>query len=143
MRVRKFALDVFKRGAPPLLLLMGLASAQATELIYYPVNPNFGGNPANGATLLSQAQAQDKSKDPALDSGKMSPQEQFNDTLQRAVLGRLAAAATSKVVDPNGKLKPGTIETADLLITITEIGGGSYRILSLDKNKGTVTSIDL
>jgi hypothetical protein len=46
-------------------------------------------------------------------------------------------------VDPNGKLKPGTIETADLLITITEIGGGSYRILSLDKNKGTVTSIDL
>jgi curli production assembly/transport component CsgF len=30
----------------------------ASELVYHPVNPTFGGNPLNGAPLLSQAQAQ-------------------------------------------------------------------------------------
>lgn len=34
------------------------ASAFATEQVYHPVNPVFGGNPLNGNFLLSQAQAQ-------------------------------------------------------------------------------------
>jgi curli production assembly/transport component CsgF len=34
------------------------ASAFATEQVYHPVNPIFGGNPLNGSFLLSQAQAQ-------------------------------------------------------------------------------------
>jgi curli production assembly/transport component CsgF len=34
------------------------ASAFATEQVYHPVNPVFGGNPLNGSYLLSQAQAQ-------------------------------------------------------------------------------------
>lgn len=33
-------------------------SAFATEQVYHPVNPVFGGNPLNGSYLLSQAQAQ-------------------------------------------------------------------------------------
>ncbi len=32
-------------------------TSQATELIYTPVNPSFGGNPANGSFLLNKAQA--------------------------------------------------------------------------------------
>jgi curli production assembly/transport component CsgF len=145
MRDPKHALDVFKRGASPLLLLLGFASAHATELVYVPVNPNFGGSPLNGGTLLSQAQAQNRTKDPDLSSanGKQSALEQFNDSLQRAVLGRLAAAATSNVVGSDGKLKAGTVETTDLLITVSDLGGGSYRIVTLDKNTGRVTSIDL
>jgi len=39
---------------------------QATELVYTPVNPNFGGNPLNGPTLLNEAQAQNDYKDPDL-----------------------------------------------------------------------------
>jgi curli production assembly/transport component CsgF len=30
----------------------------ATQLVYHPANPTFGGNPLNGSYLLSQAQAQ-------------------------------------------------------------------------------------
>ena len=139
------AFNVLKRGAPPFLLLLGLASAHATEFVYVPVNPNFGGSPLNGAALLNQAQAQNKTKDPDLGpaNGKQSALEQFNDSLQRAVLGRLAAAATSNVVGTDGKLKAGTVETTDLLITVSDLGGGSYRIVTLDKNTGRVTSIDL
>jgi curli production assembly/transport component CsgF len=145
MREFKQAFDGFRRAAPVLLLLLGSASAQATELVYVPVNPNFGGSPLNGATLLSQAQAQNKHKDPDLATGadgKQSALDQFNDSLQRAVLGRLAAAATSSVVKDN-KLQEGTVETADLLISVIDLGGGSYRITTLDKNTGRVTSIDL
>ena len=36
------------------------ASAFATEQIYRPVSPTFGGNPLNGSFLLSTAQAQGK-----------------------------------------------------------------------------------
>jgi curli production assembly/transport component CsgF len=35
-----------------------LGSASASEMVYHPVNPTFGGSPLNGAALLSQAQAQ-------------------------------------------------------------------------------------
>lgn len=143
MRDPKHALNVFKRGAPPLLLLLGMACAQATELVYVPVNPNFGGSPLNGATLLNQAQAQNKTKDPEQASGKQTPLEQFNDSLQRAVLGRLAAAATSNVVGSDGTLKPGTVETNDLLISVIDLGGGSYRIITLEKTTGRVISVDL
>ncbi len=34
------------------------AAAVASEIVYHPVNPTFGGNPLNGSFLLSQAQAQ-------------------------------------------------------------------------------------
>jgi curli production assembly/transport component CsgF len=33
-------------------------SAFASEQVYHPVNPTFGGNPLNGGFLLSTAQAQ-------------------------------------------------------------------------------------
>src|ERR1700743_3194958 len=34
------------------------APASASEMVYHPVNPTFGGNPLNGSFLLSTAQAQ-------------------------------------------------------------------------------------
>jgi curli production assembly/transport component CsgF len=32
--------------------------ALASQMVYHPVNPTFGGNPLNGSSLLSTAQAQ-------------------------------------------------------------------------------------
>jgi len=36
------------------------SGALASEMIYRPQNPNFGGNPLNGTFLMQQAQAQGK-----------------------------------------------------------------------------------
>lgn len=36
------------------------AAASATEQVYHPVNPTFGGNPFNGSFLLQTAQTQGK-----------------------------------------------------------------------------------
>jgi curli production assembly/transport component CsgF len=128
---------------PSVLFCFGLA--HATELVYVPINPNFGGSPLNGSTLLSQAQAQNKTKDPDSNSGanQQSALQQFNESLQRSVLGRLAAAATSNVVGSDGKLHPGTVETADFLITISDTGGGSLRVTTTDKTTGAVTSFEV
>jgi curli production assembly/transport component CsgF len=45
------------------------APALASEMIYHPVNPTFGGNPLNGSFLLSTAQAQGE----GTKSGAQSP----------------------------------------------------------------------
>ncbi|MEA1832543.1 curli assembly protein CsgF [Methylobacterium durans] len=41
-----------------LFCALPVISAQATEQVYRPVSPTFGGNPLNGTFLLSTAQAQ-------------------------------------------------------------------------------------
>jgi curli production assembly/transport component CsgF len=45
---------------PAIIALAANASATAfaSELVYHPVTPTFGGNPLNGSALLSTAQAQ-------------------------------------------------------------------------------------
>lgn len=123
MRHKKNLIDVCRAAAAVSLVCFALAGAHATELVYVPINPMFGGNPQNGAVLLSSAQAQNKAKDPDDKSGKKATSlEQFNDSLQRAVLGRLASAATSTILGPNGQLIPGTITVGDFTITIVDLG---------------------
>lgn len=124
--------------------LAAAGTASATELVYTPVNPHFGGSPLNGSVLLNAAQAQNKTKDP--DSALNKPDsalQQFNESLQRSVLGRLAAAATSNILGPNGQLIPGTVETGDFLITISDTGNGTLRVVTTDKLSGASTSFEV
>lgn len=127
-------------------LLAGLnAPATATELVYTPVNPAFGGSPLNGSVLLNAAQAQNKSRDPDDLSAQFrdrTPLEQFNDSLQRSVLSQLASAATSSVIS-NGRLIPGTVQTGDFKIVISDLGGGLLQITTTDKVTGASTTFQV
>lgn len=126
------------------LLMATAGKASATELVYTPVNPHFGGSPLNGSVLLNAAQAQNKTKDPdSTLNKKESALQQFNESLQRSVLGRLAAAATSNILGPNGQLIPGSVETGDFVITITDTGNGSLRVVTTDKLTGASTSFEV
>jgi curli production assembly/transport component CsgF len=130
------------------VLAMLAGAAQANPLVYTPVNPTFGGNPLNGAYLLNRAQAQDRFKDPDAASpfNPLSPQsqlEQFNSSLQQAVLSRISSAVSSSVVGPDGRLIPGTVETQNFTISISDLGGGRLRILTTDKLTGSSTSFDI
>lgn len=123
-----------------------LSNANSTELVYTPVNPSFGGNPLNGQVLLNSAQAQNKTRDPEEALSRQlstSPLQQFNDTLQRSILGRLAAASTSQVVDQSGRLIPGRVETGDFVISISEQGSGVLLITTTDKQTSTSTSFQV
>lgn len=128
-------------------LSLAAAHAGATELVYVPVNPAFGGNPLNGQALLSVAQATNRHKDPAADRysafDKQTPLEQFTDMLERSILGQLSAAAMSGVVGQNGKLQPGSVETGNFRITIVDAGGGRLLITTTDKVTGQSTSFEV
>ena len=65
--------------------------ASATEMVYTPINPSFGGNPLNANMLLSKAQAQNKHKAPSIEKGYA---EQFQDSLERTYLNRMVREIT-------------------------------------------------
>ncbi|MGI4845185.1 MAG: curli assembly protein CsgF [Janthinobacterium lividum] len=122
------------------------SSACATELVYTPVNPNFGGHPNNGPTLLSLASATNRH---GLKSGlgssslNQTPLQQFNQTLERMVLSQLASSATSKLMGQDGKLIPGTFSTENFIITVTDLGNGFLRVTTTEKATGIVTSFEV
>ena len=125
------------------LVLSGLGGTQtayATELIYVPVNPAFGGNPLNGPVLLNNALAQNDRKDPDAEiSSKKSSLDQFNETLQRSILSRLASAASGQLV-VNNEIVPGAFKTDDFEINIVPLGGGVLEITTTDLSTGQTTS---
>lgn len=133
------------------LLLAVLSQApvlHATDLVYTPVNPSFGGSALNGSVLLNAAQAQNKHTDPKSGSsggigGQQTPLQQFNDILERAVLNRLVTAATTSVMGSDGKLQPGTVNTGNFTIQITDLGGGLLQVTTTDKVTGASTSFQV
>lgn len=116
--------------------------AAATELVYVPTNPVFGGSALNGSAFLSAAQMGNKHKDPAA-NGKQNALQQFTDLLERSVLSQLSAAATSGVMGAGGKLKPGSVETGNFRIDIVDAGGGVLTITTTDKTTGASTSFQV
>jgi curli production assembly/transport component CsgF len=106
-----------------LVLLLTAGTVQAEDLVFQPVNPNFGGNPFNGPPLLANATAQNDFKDPNAPSfggGKQSLEERV-DSL---VLSTLARSLLGNITDPTtGNLVPGIINTGLSTIEITEVNG--------------------
>ena len=111
------------------------AHADATELVYNPVNPSFGGNPNNAPGLLAIAQAQNPFKAPAL-TGLQS----FNNSLQQAILNRLSSQSLATIFGSSSTLVPGNYDTKSFAIQITDAGNGQLVIATTDKATGaTVT----
>ena len=126
------------------------AHAQATEMVYVPVNPAFGGNPLHGPGLLATAQAINNYKDSShagatIASGLsgQSALQQFNELLQRSILSRIATASASSVIGSDGKLIPGSLDTRDFTIEIVDLGGGLLQIKTTDKANGSSTSFQV
>ncbi|WP_275557205.1 MULTISPECIES: curli assembly protein CsgF [unclassified Pseudoalteromonas] len=78
-------------------LLLGVLScvhsenSMATELVYKPINPAFGGNPLNANMLLSKAQSQNKHRAPIIEK---TYDEKFQESLERTYLNRLVREIT-------------------------------------------------
>lgn len=126
-----------------LVACIGATTAGATELVYYPLNPSFGGNPINGSVLLNSALATTKHKAPdeedRLGLGGRSPLQEFQESLERSVLNRLSSAAASKLLDAQGNFVPGTLQTENFIITIADMGGGLFSVTTQDKATGNTT----
>lgn len=135
-------------GCAAALALAGAAgTAGASEMVYYPINPTFGGSPLNGAVLLNRAQAQNKHKDPEDEASSIfnerTPLQDFNDMMERSVLNRLASTATQGFIGEDGRLQPGTVQTGNFIIDIVDLGGGTLRVTTTDRVLGTSTSFEV
>jgi len=130
------------------LLVLATQPAGATEIVYTPVNPSFGGSPLNGPVLMNSANAQNKHTDPALESAlsrlsNQTPLDQFNARLQSLVLDRIAQSITGSLFDSQNHLQPGQVETSAFIITIVDIGNNMLLITTTDKSTGATTSFQV
>jgi len=115
--------------------------AISSELLHQFTNPSFGGNPGNSAHLLGLAGAQNQFQG---DGGNdTTPLEEFNERLQRSLLGRITSAITGDIVDADGNITPGTFETLDYTINVIDEGNGLITIETIDKISGDLTVIQV
>lgn len=124
------------------MLLAGLllsCAAGATELVYTPVNPSFGGSPLNGSWLLGNAQSQDNYKDPdaiEYDRSAYKPPsalERLTDQLKSSQLNKL-------LMDAN-EGKTGSLTTDDFIVRVINGDAGSLVVNITDRLTGEVSEI--
>lgn len=111
-----------------------LAPVQATELVYTPINPAFGGNPLNGAWLLANAQAQNDHDDPDLEDGRTGTTalQRFTSQLESRLLSQLL----SNIENGN----TGSLTTDSFLIDIVDVDG-TLSIVITDRLTGEVAEV--
>ncbi|MCZ8528745.1 curli assembly protein CsgF [Alteromonas sp. PRIM-21] len=71
--------------------LVAPAITLATELVYEPINPSFGGNPLNGSFLLSKANSQNAH---TASLSERSYDERLQESLERAYINRIVREIT-------------------------------------------------
>lgn len=111
--------------------------SQATELVYTPVNPNFGGNPLNGPTLLNEAQAQNDYKDPDLrrtTTTGTTALERFSQQLQSSLLSQVLTNIRSG--------NTGSLTTDAFVINVID-DSGSLSIQITDRATGEISEVNV
>ena len=117
-----------------LLLLLGCATVSATELVYTPISPSFGGNPLNGNFLLQKAQSQNAHK---ADSSQLSFVDKFRDALERNIINSL----TRRIAD--GEIVEGVYNTGEYLIEVSNGTDGSVIVNITNLETGEITIITI
>lgn len=101
-------------------------------------NPNFGGNPNNGAFLLNSAQAQNSYKDPSFDDdfGVETPSalDNFTQAIQSQILGGLLTNINTG--------KPGRMVTNDFIVDIAN-KDGQLQLNVTDRKTGKTSTIQV
>lgn len=118
-----------------LLPFWAVTPASATEMVYAPVNPSFGGNPNNAPGLMSIAQAQNGFTAPAL-----TPIQSFNLSLQRAILSRLTSQSLTYMFGSGNTLSPGNYDTVGYKIAVTQTDPYTLTIVTTDKTSGATAT---
>ncbi len=137
--VRRSRLSAF------LLLSLGAAAAAsvpaaAGELVYKPVNPNFGGDPFNGAFMLQEAQIQNLYVDrsPKL---PRSPAEDFQRRIQSAILGRVSSEISNQILGEDA-LDSGVFQIDSTTVAFQYVGD-QVHITITDGLSGGTTEISI
>lgn len=134
-------------GLQALTLLGAPILAQAGELVYTPVNPNFGGSPLNGSFLLNEATSNNHFLTPnhgaSTTSSAASTQQQIIVNMQQAavnaVLSMVAQQISQGLSQPNAS---GSYNVAGELISFQTVGN-QINITLTDSTTGATTTIQI
>lgn len=118
-----------------MLPFWAITPAVATEMIYTPINPSFGGNPNNAPGLMSIAQSQN-----SFTASALSPIESFNLSLQRAILSRLTSQSLTYMFGSGNTLTPGNYDTVGYKIAVTQTDIYTLTIVTTDKTSGATAT---
>lgn len=113
----------------PLIICMPGA---ATELVYTPINPSFGGNPMNGNFLLQKAQMQNAHQ-PEVDDKTFV--DKFREALERNIINTL----TRRIAD--GEMVEGVYNTGEFNVVVSLDTDGSIIVQITRLETGEVTII--
>uniref|UniRef100_A0A486XRX9 Curli production assembly/transport component CsgF n=1 Tax=Rheinheimera sp. BAL341 TaxID=1708203 RepID=A0A486XRX9_9GAMM len=106
----------------------------ATELVYQPINPSFGGNALNGNFLLQKAQSQN---DYSAERVEATFVDKFRDALERNIINSL----TRRIAD--GELVEGTYNTGEFLVEVFTDTDGSVIVNITNLETGEITVITI
>ena len=116
--------------------------AKASELVYTPINPTFGGNPLNASQLQFTATAQ-KPNPPTTTSSATSAQQsssqQFLQMLQSQLYASLASSVSTAITGTNAQAA-GTIKLDTTQVSWSTQSDGKH-ITITDNSTGQITQI--
>jgi curli production assembly/transport component CsgF len=115
--------------------------AAASELVYTPVNPTFGGSPLNSSQLMSEASAQKPSAPVSAAATQQSTAQQFIQMLQSQLYASLANSVASAITGQNAQLE-GTIKLNSMQLTWNTLAGQT-NITMTDFSTGQITQISV
>ena len=126
-------------GAVCALFLGNANIVAASELVYTPINPSFGGNPFNAQWLLDQAQAQNRFEE----EWERDQLEEFEDMLTRQIFYRMVRFITDEAFgEYDEELQPGHYEIGNYHIDVST-DGVVITVVIRDIVTGDTTTIEV
>ncbi|EGJ49796.1 curli production assembly/transport component CsgF [Desulfocurvibacter africanus] len=115
------------------------STASATELVFSFTNPSFGGDPMIGNFLLNKADSQKRF---AEDEYEEDPLSDFEDGLNRRVLGLIADKIVQDAFGDEGNLSNGTYTIGSYVISIDN-NGKVIKVAVTDSLSGDSTVVEV
>ena len=117
----------------------------ATELIWIPINPSFGGHPSNASWLMAQAQIQNKHKERVEPTPRPDPFADFEYNLKRQYIYALSSKIINEAFGEEGLLPDGETEAhytiGNFRVDIT--ADGALNVLITDNSTGSTTTVEV
>lgn len=127
-----------------ILFILSTMDALATQMVYTPVNPSFGGSPLNGNWLLGMAQAQNTHVEKSSYSYSNDIVDNFEESLTRQVLYNISRKIVEDTFgSSDSDLGEGHYEFGDYVIDVQSTEGESVKVFINDITTGNSTTVEV
>jgi len=130
--IMKQTIDLFFIAVLPFLYI---GNADASEMVYTPVNPSFGGNPNNGGFLLQEATDNNHFKGNQYNPPTLSGTQQLQQTIANSLYSQIASKIATDL--GNGQTS-GSFAVGNSTVFYSD--DGTNTTITINNNHGGSTS---